>query len=60
MNENNYEIKLLVECEICKRLIDKDDSRAVLESTYVCDPDLYPECLWEYNNRNYVRSEFYD
>ena len=49
-----------VKCEICLNDIEAEDAYAVLTSTYVCTPDLYPECLWEWNNQNYVRSEFYD
>ena len=54
----NYEI--LIECGVCKELIDKDEACAVLEHTYVCNPKFHPECLQEWNNQGFVRSEFYD
>ena len=57
MNENTYEIKVLVECDVCKELIDKDEALAVLQSTYVCDPDIDERCLGTWNNENYVRGE---
>ncbi len=54
------QLQNLVECDICHEMIEIEDAYAVLDHTYVCTPELYPECLWEYNNQNYVRSEFYD
>lgn len=49
-----------VECVICHAVMPIDDSYPILESTYICHPDLESRCLWEWNNREYVRSELYD
>ena len=54
------EIDTTVECDLCKEVIEVDNAYAVLTSTFVCCPVLYPECLWEWNNQGFVRSEFYD
>lgn len=64
MNENSYEVKLLVECEICERLIDKDEAHEVLDATYVCNLDIDERCLGTWNNENsfptQLDSYFYD
>ncbi len=49
-----------VECKICRNLIDRDEAFEPLESTLICHPDHYPECYAEFNDREYIRSEFYD
>ena len=47
-------------CDTCKRMIEIEDAYAVLTSTYVCAPDIDERCLGTWNNREFVRSEFYD
>ena len=49
-----------VECTICHDVMPIDEAHKVLDSTFVCDPDFYSECLRKWNNREYVRSESYD
>ena len=49
-----------VECVICNYIMPIDESYEVMDSTYLCDPDMEARCLGEWNNREYVRSEFYD
>ena len=48
----DIEVGELIECEICHREIPSTDAYAVLDNTYVCDPDLDERCLWEWNNQN--------
>lgn len=60
-----------VECVICHDDMPIDEAHEIMDKTYVCDPDHYPECYAEWNDREYtlvdwlfrpryVRSEFYD
>jgi hypothetical protein len=44
-----------VECDICHDDIEAEEAYPVLVSTFVCSPQFYPECLWEWNNENHVR-----
>ena len=57
-----------VRCEICNHEIEIEDATEVLDKTFVCDPDIEPRCLGEWNNQpnQFIfrhgarRSEFYD
>lgn len=49
-----------VECKTCEHTINIEDAEELSEKLFVCDPDLQPYCLWQFNNENFVRSEFYD
>ncbi len=57
-----------VECKICHNEIDRDEAYEPLESIFICDPDIEPRCMWEWNNQpnQFIfrhgarRREFYD
>ena len=49
-----------VECTICHDVMPIDESYQIMDGIFLCDPDLESRCFWEWNNKEYVRSEFYD
>ena len=49
-----------VECTICHDVMPIDEAHKVVDQTFVCDPNYYPECLHDWEYRESVRSEFYD
>jgi hypothetical protein len=53
MNEDRYEIKILIECKVCERLIEKDEAHEVFTNEFVCDPDIDERCLGTWNKENY-------
>lgn len=49
-----------VECVSCHDDMPIDEAHEIMDMTYVCDPDHYPECYAQFNDQEFVRSEFYD
>ena len=49
--------ELKVTCDQCQQKVYIEDVLQVLDKTFVCHPDLYPECLGEWNNENSFPSQ---